>query len=356
MSYSKPVDMNQIVFKKVEGFPGFGIGKYSGFKVVVMEKNGYINAPKALNLISQETDKTPKKFNDFTRSLTGKELSEEISCSTGISVKDLMIIVPLCGTNQEICGTYVHPDLIPHIASWASAKFGVKVSKIVNAYMINEFKEELFQAKLKNKEQLTTIEQLRADMKKMADDQATEAIKRQKDAEKRDRQYKHLMNNVDDTKEEAREAKNETKKAHADIRKIIKEVIPVVANDRVPTDNVPGIKLERCAIIRNRVTDPDEEWMYYIMCGQQGYVKTKVTSYLRNNPGSKVMLTIEYQANSKNLLHRIKSTMGHQNDQIDYHGNNIDLLDEYMDEEFIEDIKRIDRNKYNVDLKGIVIV
>lgn len=54
MFYSKPTDMNQIVFKKVKGFPDYGVGRYSGFEVVVMEKNGYINVPQRFIKIGNE--------------------------------------------------------------------------------------------------------------------------------------------------------------------------------------------------------------------------------------------------------------------------------------------------------------
>ena len=42
-----------------------------------------------------------------------------------------------------ICGTYAHPDLIPHIASWASHKFARKVGRIINNYLVQEYKDKL---------------------------------------------------------------------------------------------------------------------------------------------------------------------------------------------------------------------
>lgn len=40
-------------------------------------------------------------------------------------------------------GTYVHPLLIPHIASWISSAFAIKVSIIVNNFIVNEYKEKI---------------------------------------------------------------------------------------------------------------------------------------------------------------------------------------------------------------------
>ena len=42
-----------------------------------------------------------------------------------------------------IAGSYVHSDLIHHIASWVSPQFARMVSRIVNAHIVQEFKEKL---------------------------------------------------------------------------------------------------------------------------------------------------------------------------------------------------------------------
>jgi len=67
----------------------------------------------------------------------------EISSETEISALELFIIIST-GSKKitEIRETYVYPNLIPHIASWASPQFGAKVSKIVNKYFIEKIIEE----------------------------------------------------------------------------------------------------------------------------------------------------------------------------------------------------------------------
>jgi hypothetical protein len=45
--------------------------------------------------------------------------------------------------DKLISGTYCHPDLIPHIACWISPDLALKVSKIVNAYITQEYKIKL---------------------------------------------------------------------------------------------------------------------------------------------------------------------------------------------------------------------
>lgn len=367
-SYVSSSDMNRIIFKEIKGFDEYGIGQYADFEVVIMKENGYINAPKMLNMIAKILDKkNVKLFADWKRIGPTQELLAELSLAMGQPIAKLIIEVKSIKGNEEISGTYIHPDLVPALAAWASPKFGLRVARIVNAFFVNDFKEKLIEKERKinqqsNKigKQKDTIAELKENMKKMMADQAKNEEKRQKDAEKaeekrqkdadtRDRQYRTMMENVDESKEE-------TKKAHATVRKIANEVIPKVAKDRVPEERVPTCKLERCAIIRNHVVNPRREWMYYIMCGQQTYINTKINNYLHENDGSEVAMIIQYQANSKNLLHRIKTIMQHRNNNINSSGNNIDLLEDYTHEDFIEAIRLIDQDKYNVDLKGIVIV
>ena len=48
-------------------------------------------------------------------------------------------------TDEEyiISGTYCHPSLIPHIVCWISVEFALKVSDIINGYIVNEYKAKL---------------------------------------------------------------------------------------------------------------------------------------------------------------------------------------------------------------------
>ena len=41
-----------------------------------------------------------------------------------------------------INGTYVHPALIPHIASWVDPTFGRRLSSIINDYTVRDFKQK----------------------------------------------------------------------------------------------------------------------------------------------------------------------------------------------------------------------
>jgi len=66
-----------------------------------------------------------------------KAFYKAVSKDTGIDINDLEY---RDGKNSDskLRETYVHPLLIPHIASWANEEFAVKVSKIINKYFVSE--------------------------------------------------------------------------------------------------------------------------------------------------------------------------------------------------------------------------
>lgn len=96
---------------------------YGNFKVIIMKKNGYINATKLIHQSSKN-----KKLNDWTRGKLNQELIDEFSLLLDIPANHLIIPITTSSKNlTEIRGTYVHPLLITHIAHWISPKFAVKV-------------------------------------------------------------------------------------------------------------------------------------------------------------------------------------------------------------------------------------
>jgi hypothetical protein len=62
-----------------------------------------------------------------------KEMEDTINLSLENNKKISFLVTG--GQNRILTGTYVHPDLIPHIACWVSTKFAIKVSKIINEWV-----------------------------------------------------------------------------------------------------------------------------------------------------------------------------------------------------------------------------
>ncbi|MFA5704609.1 MAG: KilA-N domain-containing protein [Advenella sp.] len=127
-----------IIFKHIND--EFAIGSYLDFEVIIMKSNGYINVTRLCNDISV-TIKKDKRFRDWSRLQASQELikavEEEINRSAQIPADPILSVI---NVENYLKGQYVHEYLIPHIASWASPKIAIQVSKIVNEYNINKIK------------------------------------------------------------------------------------------------------------------------------------------------------------------------------------------------------------------------
>jgi hypothetical protein len=131
--------LSDIAFAQIKD--NYHWGQYGEFKVIMDISTGYINATHLCGL-AENKDGIRKELFNWRKNTTSNELINEISSSLGMLPAEILFAVTT-GSPFEIRGTYAHPDLIPHIASWASPKFAVKVSRIVNAYLVREYKESL---------------------------------------------------------------------------------------------------------------------------------------------------------------------------------------------------------------------
>ncbi|AYP74188.1 N1R/p28-like protein [Fowlpox virus] len=114
--------------------------QYDKLNLIMMKENGFINATKLCRLGN-------KHFKDWLKLEKSKELIKEVghSCKTISSYTDLKgLFMKIKNEHNEkyrcdVEGTYVHPDLIPHIISWIFPYFAIKISKIVNNYVSSKY-------------------------------------------------------------------------------------------------------------------------------------------------------------------------------------------------------------------------
>jgi hypothetical protein len=85
----------------------YAYGKYGDFKIIVMKKNGYINATKLCNDAGMNKEKAVKPFHHWFVNASTKELINYFATASGIS-PDTLFIKPRI--KNELKGTYVHPD------------------------------------------------------------------------------------------------------------------------------------------------------------------------------------------------------------------------------------------------------
>ena len=159
--------LSDIAFLQIRD--NFYLGIYDVFTVVMMKDCGFVNASKLCR-------DGGKEFFDWKRNKSSQELIDtlcrhmaqdstqvnDLTCGDakpnilGLAFKS-MVANRDSDEGRLICGTYCrHPLLIPHIAAWISSEFALKVSKIVNNYLIQEYKTKLLEAEQK----LQTMQQV----------------------------------------------------------------------------------------------------------------------------------------------------------------------------------------------------
>jgi len=149
-------NLSNIIFKSIN--EDFGYGMYGPFKVIIMKKNGYVNATKLCadggkqfkhwleNKQSQEIIKYYEKPSagipaDENIEINSSENHEIDAAHFRATPKSIVTITG--GNNQEIRGTYVDQRIIPAVAMWCSVEFYDKVQKIVNEYIVSEYKKQI---------------------------------------------------------------------------------------------------------------------------------------------------------------------------------------------------------------------
>ena len=94
-----------------------------------MKENGYINATKMCEYISEQTG-SKKPFCNWTSNASAKELTNAVSSEVGILASELVNVISTGSKNLTVVrGTYVHPLLITHIAMWVKFVYFREINK-----------------------------------------------------------------------------------------------------------------------------------------------------------------------------------------------------------------------------------
>src|ERR1700722_4067008 len=144
--------ISDLAFEQISG--KYYYAAYGPFRVIMDKSNGYINATKMCQ-------SGGKDYFDWSRLKGSHQLIAAVENKLALEITQQTISNPsttlldakphICGLASPPCifiqttnntevdklirGTYCHPLLIPHIGSWISADFALKVSEVVNAYI-----------------------------------------------------------------------------------------------------------------------------------------------------------------------------------------------------------------------------
>lgn len=153
------MDFSDIITREIND--RFCYIKYDNFDLIMMKRNNYINATKLCKLGGKE-------FTEWVQLDVSKELIKTVEAAGSywrIKSYDLDLILEVKNESREkyqyeVEGYYVHSDLLPHICSWISPSFAIKVSKITNCYMSGQYEFMIKEKELEIKEKETTNKEL----------------------------------------------------------------------------------------------------------------------------------------------------------------------------------------------------
>ena len=248
--------------------------EYGDFKVIMNIKTGYINATK----LCADGEKQMK---NWMRNDNAKELVECVENNT-LNNEPVLITDNSYGLTR---GTYAHPDLIPHIASWVSPKFAIKVSKIVNEFLIRE-REEVIRRLTGEKSELI---QMLEESNKRRENEHKESLK----------MHNEMMAQHHKTHNKLDETQNTLDTVNSRIEIVIDEVVP--PSCRVELHEEIGIM---------ELNDSTSKYTHKVFCRQNKSANNAKNRILRDYPQATLFREINPSPNSKNFLHNLKDLYG----------------------------------------------
>ncbi|AUV58908.1 hypothetical protein [Bandra megavirus] len=232
-------------------------------------------------------------------------------------------------------GTYVHPELIIHVASWCSIEYALKVSKIMIQYHAKEEveKRELLLKKKDDKiDKLSKkLDTLIVNNKELLDNNQ-ELLQKN---EKMDNRIKRLVKKNDEI---------------YNINQDMLGKIDVISNDRVVKGRSSDDHM--FVIVKNNDDpneyDEDEDiYEYSAFRLMKKSYKIRMSEHLERHPDMEIVLKISHSPNSMNLWNRIKTKLGKK--KITYSGCNFNLEDDYTENKLVRDIKKIHNERLDTD-------
>jgi hypothetical protein len=306
--------MPAITFQSVDN--EYEWGTYFDFNVLIMTKNGYMNATKLCN-------DGNKRFKHWLENKGSMDLIDELEKCRIPSDGNLLITIT-GGNNPIYRGTYVHPELIPSIASWTSAAHALKVNRILISWNIKEQTKVIIHEK-----------------DKIIDEQAIEnmSLKEmlQKSIENSCKDNAELKLSISNLTDEVSKLSLDNQITHEKLD-IAQDTLNIVVEDRV-------IKPEDKGMTNTVIIYEYELNKFRIFRVQKRSANKYVKRYLSMNPNAVKFAEIDYNPNSVNYFIRFKEQ---SKGNIKWYYNRFELLNITKDQ-LKEFIMKINEEKYELE-------
>jgi uncharacterized coiled-coil protein SlyX len=253
-----------------------------------------------------------------------------------------------------------------------SPSFAVKVSRIVNEYLVREEKDRCARLEAKNIDLNKKFEEERRkfeEERRKADEERRKAdehrlkfdeqcIKAEEERRKSEERYQNMCKRYGFQEEILGEVKHElveTKDKLEDVQESlelnterlghVEDKLGIAKEIVVPKEQNKDYH-EMFTLLKRTDYDPTDEddYEYYAICGQIKYVKTSRNRRMKTE-GMVEVLSFEYTPNTKNILHRIKEQL---RGFITCSGNKIDRNVRFSERRFVSRIREIEKER--VDL------
>jgi hypothetical protein len=370
------IDITILAYEKITD--KYSKAKYGDFDVIMDMTTGYINATKLAkdggrNLFKWIENSASKRLIEVFEENINDSLRNrrEVAISVKNSTKSLHKV--LTGAN-DLRGTYVHPKLITHIASWVSPQFAWKVSEIVNNFLVKEKESEIrklqgekselakmFEAAEKRREEAEKrAEKILLEMKQQNEkthakldeshakldetntklDETNTKLDETKtkldeshtklDETKTKLDESHIKldeshikldetnTKLDETNTKLDKTNNKLNKTHITLKKTKKTLQQVeIRVDALVKHVVPPSeqKLLHESFHMMKLNDDNEEFQYKVICTQKRSVEQAKRKMLKQFPNAEVLFEKKPSPNAKNFLHTLKELFGSGKDK-----------------------------------------
>ena len=272
--------ISELVFEQIEG--NFWYAAYGPFRVIMMKDTGYIN-------VTKMCADGGKSFRHWKENKTSQALMNTLEA---IQITDAgipaSVVSPYKNVNTGnkteidciISGTYCHPDLIPHIACWISPDFAIRVSKVVNAYIVMEYKTHLAAAKQELGAKQLELEQA-TELREAA---TLDAYRAQQQVEQKDQQVQQKDQQIQQKDQQIQQKEHQVQQK----------------------EHRHQVWSSTHAFTMLRLNNPEAKLPYYAVRCKRGDMSGAIKKARAKHPNSIMVYQNTYVANPINLYNRLK--------------------------------------------------
>jgi hypothetical protein len=380
------LDIRDMVLSKMQ--PKYVETVFCGYTIRVRVADGHLSATDLANAAD-------KRWAHYYENDTTEAFLEALAKKMGKEIKDLIDSKRGGHKSSLGKGTWIHPQVAIHFATWLSGDFAADVTEWVIRYLkgditlaaeiierhgpiendeekkqvsdieikLHSMKEE-YEEKLREKDGIIKEKQDKIDdlMKKLDEQHAELMAKMDMKDAKIDEQMALLKDvkkeNVEQTAllNTMREENTRQTVMIGDLQNTLEEVedkLDVATDDRVVTTQNPEM---HGMFLLLELNNPDHPWSYYAIRRQRKTALVRLEEMRLAHPNLEVCLNIGYQPNTINLFNVVKEKLRNTRHVIEGHYNNFNIAADaaesgYDHAELLRDIIAIDEDKKRVEQK-----